>query len=78
MICKRSKSENKGKVPTEMEPGLELTQQGYLKDGDGDGNSQHLRYQKIKGLDNVQTINTSYGWDWIRRIDVWEDRLDKN
>ncbi|GJU08706.1 hypothetical protein Tco_1125136 [Tanacetum coccineum] len=28
MICKRSKSENKGKVPTEMELGLELTQQG--------------------------------------------------
>ncbi|GKA35791.1 hypothetical protein Tco_0722282 [Tanacetum coccineum] len=28
MICKRSKSENKGKVPTEMELVLELTQQG--------------------------------------------------
>ncbi|GKC85670.1 hypothetical protein Tco_1141387, partial [Tanacetum coccineum] len=27
--------------------------------------------------DNVQTINTPYGMERIRRIDVWEDRLDK-
>ncbi|GKB19632.1 hypothetical protein Tco_0853555 [Tanacetum coccineum] len=32
---------------------------------------------KNKGLDNVQTFNTMYGWGLICRIDVWEDRLDK-
>ncbi|GJU84898.1 uncharacterized mitochondrial protein-like protein [Tanacetum coccineum] len=28
--------------------------------------------------DNVQTINTPYGMERIRRIDVWEDKLNRN
>ncbi|GJU02240.1 copia protein [Tanacetum coccineum] len=33
---------------------------GYLKDGDGDGNSQHLRYQKITPHRTVITYNAAY------------------
>ncbi|GJT70053.1 retrovirus-related pol polyprotein from transposon TNT 1-94 [Tanacetum coccineum] len=96
MICKRSKSENKGKVPTEMELVLELTQQGsshevsvntegvdklkgivkikgvkkealhtlrqkpgYLKDGDGDGNSQPHKGVKASANSDVMYFFTS-------------------
>nr|GEV59652.1 hypothetical protein [Tanacetum cinerariifolium] len=37
-----------------------------------------LRSCKIKGLDNVQTFNTPYGMERICRIDIWEDRLNRN
>ncbi|GKD08764.1 hypothetical protein Tco_1188449 [Tanacetum coccineum] len=51
-----SKSENKGKVSTEMELVLEYTQQGS-KDGDGDGNSQFLRCQFFTSAQDGTSID---------------------
>ncbi|GJT46934.1 hypothetical protein Tco_0955649 [Tanacetum coccineum] len=48
---KRSKSENKGKVPTEMELVLEQTQQGIHKEGHGD-----FRYSDTKRLSRSDEV----------------------
>ncbi|GJR05848.1 hypothetical protein Tco_0528832 [Tanacetum coccineum] len=47
------------------------------EDGGDDATVKQIRNNAIKEkTDNVQTINTPYGMERIRRIDVWEDRLD--
>ncbi|GKC63526.1 hypothetical protein Tco_1096124, partial [Tanacetum coccineum] len=57
MTCKRSKSENKGKVPTEMELVLELTQQGSSHEVSSSDDDEDVKDDGSHSGDKVTTDN---------------------
>ncbi|GJY77002.1 hypothetical protein Tco_0482118, partial [Tanacetum coccineum] len=68
---KRSKSENKGKVPTEMELVLEQTQQGisYEVSVSAEGVEELKRKVKIKGEKKEALLTLRYS-QWWQQLDV--------